>query len=398
MKKGWHWPFAAIILILLAGGALYLFVKQKQSESSGSSPARQTSLTRPPAGKASQEPGAARDRLPVKVAPARKGDLEVTLPVFGTVTSVDKCDASYEETGSLIKDVPVYVGDMVKPGQAVAIIDTDILQAELKVKYASLEQVKASLNLAYWKYEAQRQVHAAGGSSRQDLEEATATYQARQAELAQIQAEIGRLDTRLKKAVIRSPIYGIIGKKNFYPGERVPLSSEKGIVTILRLDQVYVEAEISEKELTKIRPGLEAVVYPDAYPRTTFKGVVEQLEPVLKEQSRTAIARIRVKNNNFLLKPGMFTRLEIILTKTPQVIHIPLPALRSVPDKSMEVFVILDNVAFKKKVEVGITTATEAEIKSGLEPGDLVVVEGGDQVKELSRVIPIPQQAPPSSP
>ena len=166
----------------------------------------------------------------------------------------------------------------------------------------------------------------------------------------------------------------------------------------MRIDQVYVEAEISEKDLTKLRPGLEAIVYPDAFPRTRFTGTVEQLEPVLKEQSRTVIARIRVKNNNFLLKPGMFTRLEIILEKTPQVVNIPLQALRSSPDKSAEVFVIVDNIAFKKKVEVGFTTPTMAEIKAGLEPGEMVVVEGGDQLKELSRVIAIPDQASPLSP
>ena len=202
----------------------------------------------------------------------------------------------------------------------------------------------------------------------------------------------------LKKAVIRSPIYGIVGKKNYYPGERVPQPSEKGIVTIFRLDQVYVEAEISEKDLTKLRPGLEAVIYPDAYPCTRYHGILEQLEPILKDQSRTVIARIRVKNNNFLLKPGMFTRLEIILEKTPEVVNIPLPALRTAPDKSAEVFVIVDNIAFKRKVEVGLATAGLVEIKTGLKPGDLVVVEGGDQLKELSRVIAVSDQAPSLSP
>ena len=393
MKSGRHWPLAAIIVVALAGSVLYFYVQQKQSGSSGSSPSRPGS--RQPVAEVGQEPGSSRERIPVKIVPARKSDLEVTLPVFGAVTYIDKCDVSYEETSNLIKDVPVNVGSMVKAGQVVAVVDTDILQEELKAKRANLDQVKALLDLAYWKYEAQRKVHANGGSSLQELEEAAAAYHARSAELAQTQAEIGRLEIRLKKAIIRSPIYGIIGKKNYFPGERVPIPSEKGIVTILRIDEVYVEAEISEKDLTKLRPGLEAVVYSDAYPRTTFRGMVEQLEPVLKEPSRTVIARIRVKNDNFLLKPGMFTRLEIILEKNPQVVNIPLQALRSSPDKSMEVFVIVDNVAFKKKVEVGLTTATEVEIKSGLEPGDMVVVEGGDQLKELSRVIALPPQVSP---
>jgi membrane fusion protein (multidrug efflux system) len=398
MKKGWYWPFAAIILLLMVGGSLYLLKQQKEPKAAGYSFSRPACPAPQPAAEVGQEPGIARERIPVKIIPARKSKLEVMLPVFGAVTYVDKCDVSYEESGSLIKDVLVLIGDIVRPGQPVAVIDTDILQEELKAKRANLDQMKALLDLAAWKYEAQRKVHAKGGTSLQELEEASATYQARISELAQIQAEIGRLETRLKKAVIRSPIYGIVGKKNYYPGERVPLSSEKGIVTIFRIDQVYVEAEISEKDLTKIRPGLEVAVYPDAYLRTRFSGILEQLEPIVKEQNRTVIARIRVKNDNFLLKPGMFTRLEIILEKTPEVVNIPLQALRTSPDKSTEVFVIVDNVAFKKEVELGLTTATSAEIKAGLEPGDMVVVEGGDQLKELSRVIAIPDQAPSLSP
>jgi membrane fusion protein (multidrug efflux system) len=394
MKKGWFWPIAAIILVLVAGGGLYRFLEQKPPESSRRPP----SLTHQSSAEVGQELGPNRERIPVKITPARRSNLEVTLPVFGAVTYIDKCDASHEESGSLIRDVPVLVGDLVKQGQAVAVIDTDILQEELKAKRANLDQVKALLDLAYWKYEAQRKVHAKGGTSLQELEEALATYQARRAEMAQMQAEINRLETRIKKAVVRSPINGIVGKKNYYPGEKVPIPSEKGIVTIFRMDQVYVEAEISEKDLTKLRPGLTATIYPDAYPQTRFTGIVEQLEPILKEQSRTVIARIRVKNDNFLLKPGMFTRLEIILEKTPEVVNIPLQALRTSPDRTAEVFVIVDNIAFIKKVEIGLTTPTLAEIKAGLQAGDMVVVEGGDQLKELSRVIAVPDQAPSLSP
>ena len=398
MKKGCFWPIVTIILLIMAGGSLYLFMQQKQPKATGFSACRPDSPSRQTAAHLSPEPGIVGERIPVKITPARKGNLEVTLPAFGAVTYADKCDASYEESGSLIKDVPVLIGDIVKPGQPVAVIDTSILQEELKAKRANLDQVKALLDLASWKYKAQRQVHAKGGTSLQELEEASATYQSRISELAQTQAEVSRLETRLKKAVVRSPIYGIIGKKNFYPGERVPLPSEKGIVTIFRLDQVYVEAEISEKDLTKLHPGLEAAIFPDAYPRTRYRGLVEQLEPILKEQSRTVIARIRVKNNDFLLKPGMFTRLEIILEKTPEVVHIPLQALRTSPDKSAEVFVIVDNIAFKKKVELGLATGLLVEIKTGLKPGDLVVVEGSDQLKELSRVVAVSDQITSLSP
>jgi len=397
MKRGWSWPLVAIALVLLLGSAWYFLLKQSQTEVAQSPGPREGGPARAGAGGAEADASGVQ-RLPVKVAPARQGDLAVTLPVFGSVTYVDKCDASYEESTGIIQEVLVDVGDLVRPGQVVAVIDTAVLRAELKSLQARLEQAHAHYELAAWKYQALRQVQAKGGSSLHDLEEAATAYQARQAEVAQIEADIGRIRAKLQKAVIRSPIVGIVGKKNYFPGERVPIPSEKGVVTILRVDEVYVEAEISDKDLAKLRPGLEANIFPDAYPRTVFKGRVEQLEPVLREQSRTVIARVRVKNPDFLLRPGMFSRLDIVLEKTPQVVAIPIQALRLSPDKATEVFVIVDNVAFKKKVEVGLTTATEAEIKSGLQPGDLVVVEGGEQLKELARVIPIPYQASPPSP
>lgn len=397
MKRGRLWPLAAMVVVLVLGGVLYVFFKQSRTGEAVEMASVAGKTSRPVRLDSSTEV-AVKERLPVKVVPARRGDLALTLPVFGAVAYVDKCDASYEEASGIIQSVPVKVGDMVRPGQVLAVIDTAVLQADLKAQQARLAQAQASYDLAAWKYQALRKVQTQGGSSLHDLEEAGANYEARQAEVAQIRADIKRLQAKLDKAVIRSPITGIIARKNYFPGERVPIPSEKGVVTVYRIDEMYVEAEVSDKDLTRLRPGLEANIYADAYPRTAFKGVVEQLEPVLKEQSRTLVARIRVKNPDFLLRPGMFTRLEIILEKTPQVVTIPLQALRLSAEKTAEVFVIVDNVAFKKKVEVGLTTTTEAEIKTGLEPGDLVVVEGGDQLKELARVIAIPYQASPLSP
>lgn len=398
MKRGWLWPVVAMVVVLLLGSSLY-WVLWRPPIGTTSPVAARGGLPLPGADRRSDgEVTGVRERLPVKVVPAQKGDLAVTLPVFGAVTAVDKCDASYEDATGIIREVPVQVGDLVRRGQVVAVIDTAVHEAELQAQQARLQQVQALYDMAAWKYQALRQVQPKGGSSLHDLEEALANYQARQAEVAQVQAEIKRTQAKLRQAVIRSPLTGVVGKKNYFPGERVPMPSEKGIVTILRIDEVYVEAEINERDLTKLRPGLEANIFSDAYPRKVFPGVIEQLEPMLKEQSRTVIARIRVKNPEFLLKPGMFTRLEIVLEKTPQVVTIPVQAIRLSPDKATEVFVISDNVAFKRKVTLGLTTPTTAEVKSGLEPGELVVVENGEQLKELDRVIPVPYQPSPQSP
>ncbi len=124
---------------------------------------------------------------------------------------------------------------------------------------------------------------------------------------------------RSKNATIRAPINGVVATRNFNEGEKVPTlgrQEEKGIVTLMKLNEVYAQAEVSERDLANLRPGLEVIVIPDAYPAERWQGKIERLEPVLKEESRTVVAKIRVPNPDYRLRPGMFARLEIVRDKT----------------------------------------------------------------------------------
>jgi membrane fusion protein (multidrug efflux system) len=326
------------------------------------------------------------ERIPVKVALVEKRDLEVTLPVFGAINYIEKVDVASELSG-VVKDVLVQVGDLVTPGQVVAVLDTDLLQAELKTKTALKNQAQAQLQLAAWQYQAQRKVYKVGGISLKDMEEAEARYKAARADVERYQAEIAQVQTQIRKATIVSPITGVVGQKNFTRGERVTHQTEKGVVTLLQVEEVYGEAEVNERDLARLRPGLEAVVYPDAFPRQPQRGVIERLDPVLKTDSRSVVAKVRLPNPNLLLRPGMFTRIEIVLDKTVQVTAAPQAALRQAPDKAWQVFVVADEIAFLRKVTPGLAAGGWVEITQGLQPGEAVVVEGAERLRDLSRVI-----------
>jgi RND family efflux transporter MFP subunit len=379
-----YWQISLIILVVMGGVGLYLRFSKTTDSFAG------------PATTAQEQPAlpeAVLERLPVKTAPVQKRDLEMTLPVFGAINYLTKVDVASEVPG-VLKEVPVQTGDLVHKGQTVAVMDTDLLQAELKTKAALKAQAEAQLQLAAWQYQARRKVQRVGGISLNDLEEGEAKYREKQAEVARYAAEMSQIRTQIRKATIYSPIVAIVGQKNFQPGERIPSQSEKGVTTLMQIDEVYAEAEVNERDMARLRPGLEAIVIPDAFPHSPVRGEIERLDPVLKSESRSVIAKVRLPNPELRLKPGMFSRIEIILDKIPDVVAVPVAALRQAPDKSWRVFVVSDDVAFLRQVDVGLITPKWAEIKAGLRPGELTVVEGGERLKDLSRVIATPGAPP----
>jgi len=371
----WRFSLAVILLALGAGVSL---------RSPGTPGAPAHAANPPPKGSEVMT-----ERLPVKTVQAQLRDLEITLPVFGSINYLDKVDLASEITG-ILKEVPVKPGDLIRKGQVVAIMDTELLEAELKTKTALKAQSEAQLHLATWNYQAQRKVQRVGGISLKDLEEAEAKYREKTAEVARYAAEMAQIRLQIKKATITSPIIAIVGARNRNLGERVHIESEKGIVTLMQVEEVYAEAEVNEQDLARLRVGLDATVVPDAFPRSTLRGRIDRIDPVLKPESRSAIAKIRVANPELALKPGMFSRIEIVLDKVPQVVAIPPQALRRAADKSWQVYVISDEIAILRSVTPGLTTANWVEIKAGLQPGDAVVVEGAERLRDLSRVVSSP--------
>jgi membrane fusion protein (multidrug efflux system) len=339
---------------------------------------------------------AAIERIPVKILAAQKRDLEVTLPVFGTITYLDKVEVASEVQG-VLKSVDVEPGDRVQKNQVLAVLDTELLHKDLQARTALLAQAQAQLKNAAWQYEAQQKVYKVGGTTLSDLETAEADYRSRAAEVQRFAAEAAQIRTQLKKSTIRAPIDGVVATRNFNVGERVPTlgrQDEKGVVTLMRLDEVYAQAEVSERDLGNLRPGLEVIVIPDAYPSSRWQGKIERLEPVLKEESRTVVAKVRIPNPDYRLRPGMFARLEIVRDKVPQVVAVPKAALQVGPDKTPQVFVVLDEVAFLRKVVPGLVTDNWVEIKEGVKPGEAVVVEGAERLKDLARVASSPAATP----
>lgn len=167
-----------------------------------------------------------------------------------------------------------------------------------------------------------------------------------------------------------SPQKGVVDNLNIREGFYVQPGTT--MMSIAALDEVWVTADVYERQIAAVKQGLRAQMELDYYPEKTWEGVVDYVYPTLESMTRTAQVRLRFKNSDGLLKPNMFAHVHI---KSPEVgtLVIPEEALIRTA-KQNRVVLALGNGKFKSiAVETGRFFADEVEIVSGLEEGESVV-------------------------
>ncbi len=184
---------------------------------------------------------------------------------------------------------------------------------------------------------------------------------------------------QFEKAPVESPIGGILGR--LYVDIGTSVSPQAPIGLVVNMDTVEVKVDVVERDLPKLKVGQEAQVKVDAYPDEVFEGVVEEVSPVVDLASRTALIKITIPNNDHRLKPGMFARINILIDEKKDVLVIARDALIR-ENSSYYVFVVEDNKAHKRKVEIGLQENNKFEVLNGLAEAELVITMGNTRLKE----------------
>ncbi len=175
-----------------------------------------------------------------------------------------------------------------------------------------------------------------------------------------------------------SPIRGKIVEVKVVPGEMVDQTKE--IMTILDPSLLWVDAEIFERDISKVRIGQEVEVMVQAYPEKLFSGKVTYVGDVLKEETRTVTVRTEVANQGLWLKPGMFASIKIYLHEEKPVLMVPEAAVLDDQGEKF-VFVRQGDVFQPKKLVLGPKQDGFFEVLSGLNEGEEVVTQGSYTLK-----------------
>ena len=181
---------------------------------------------------------------------------------------------------------------------------------------------------------------------------------------------------------LNSPIDGIVVERNATVGASV--GTDANVFKIIDLSHVWIDADVFEKDLPRVRTGQDVKLTVTAFPQSTFSGKVILINSVVDPDTRTVKVRTEVANPDGRLKPDMFANVQIITDVNRAAISIPQSAVLNDEGKSI-VFVAEGDRYDKRQVQPGIQNNDRVEIVDGLKAGDKVVVKGNYLLLQKSK-------------
>lgn len=328
------------------------------------------------------------------VSPAGVVQLSEYFRATGTVQPIDNRvgEVSPLARGRVL-EVKAKVGDRVRAGQTLAVFDNleavDLV-AQQQSAVAELARLNAQLIPATRQTERARRLADIGAGAEKDYEFSKAEEQGDRAGIQSQQAVLRGLQQRLRRygvsdggssTVLKAPFAGVVTKAGASLGDVV--EPGRGMFTVADLSKVWVQAEVYEKDLGRIRLGQDAAIRVDTYPDASFPGRVAYISDVLDPQTRTAKVRCEVANQDMRLKTDMFANIELPTKFSKQALAVPATALQTVEGKNV-LFVQHSPTKFEmRQVEKGVTINGQTEIISGLSAGEQVVTQGAFHLKSI---------------
>jgi len=340
----------------------------------------------------------AQKNVGLTIVQASQTQLTEYLHVAGTVQPIDSRvgHVSALSTGRL-HEILARAGDRVAEGQPLARLD-NIEAGDLAAQYlsarADLQKLRIQEAASARQAERSKSLAAIGAISQKELEFAEAERQATLEAIRAQQSVVAGLDAKLKRlglpeadfqtssiTTIRSPFSGVVIEAHVAPGEVVDSGTE--LFSVADLSEVWVQAEVSGRDLGRVQVGQPALISVDTYPDERFSGRVSYVSDALDPKTRTARVRCVVANKDWRLKMDMFASVDVPTTFSRKVLAVPAAAVQQVAGKSV-VFVRESAERFRaRNVQVGRVIDGQAEIVSGLATGDPVVLQGSYHLKAV---------------
>ncbi len=319
----------------------------------------------------------------------------------GYVVARTKASVSSRISGRLAY-LGVEEGSVVSRGETIARLENDdykavVVQTEAEVMRAEavLLEAEAQRDQLIRDIRRARDLLSDSLISEQEVEDLAARLDAAEArvaaQVAQVkaaEAAVGVAQANLANTYIRAPFDGTVLRKDAEVGEVVAAVATGGgltrgaVVTMADLETLEVEVDVNEAYIAQIKSGQPVIITLDAYPDTTYRGVVRQIVPTADRQRATVQVKVSILDRDPRILPEMGTRVDFMqaadtVAADPAAsrIFVPSSAVRDEQGQPV-VWVVREGRVFRTPVTAGPVSGGRREIRSGLSGGEQVVVAG----------------------
>jgi len=306
--------------------------------------------------------------VPVEATKVIQGTISATYTGSTNLEALEEAMVVAKVSG-VVKRIFVEEGDSARAGQVLAKLDDEQYGLELNQAESILEKLSNE-------YERNESLVKIKIISQEAYEETRSEYFTQKAAY-----DLAKL--RLAYTEIKAPIEGRISQRLIKVGNMVKLDQPTFLLT--DFDHLLAVLHVPEKELNKLRIGFPARLTADAVPESEYSGKILRISPVVDSQTGTFKVTVEVDDPTRRLRPGMFTRVQIVYDTHENASLVPKNAILT-EDTETWAFVINDGVVTKTRIETGFSNSTHVEVSSGLSVGDTVVTTGLNSLKDGSKI------------
>lgn len=286
------------------------------------------------------------------------------LAVYPTTIQADIMNNIAPQSAARISKINVEVGDHVKAGQTLALMDA------INLEKTRLQMINDSLE-----YGRIKELYEIGATSQSDFEAISLKYDVTR------KTYINLLDN----TILKSPISGIVTARNYDEGDMYAMAQP--LFVVQDITPVKLVINVSESKYSQIKKGMEVEITTEAFGERVFKGVVDLIHPTIDAKTHTFPVEIKFENNDEVLRPGMFARVTVNYGDNFRTVIPDKAVLKQVGSGEQYVYILeADGTVKFTTVVLGRRMNDRYEIISGVEDGATVVTTGQTRLRNGVKV------------
>lgn len=330
--------------------------------------------------------------VPVGIAKANLGDIDVTLDALGTVTPLATVTVKPQVGGQLVK-IDFQEGQVVQAGQVLAEIDPRPYQATLDQQQGALARDQAQLANAQVDLNRYQTLISQNSVAQQQLDTQAALVRQLQGTVKADQANVESAQINFDYSYIKSPISGLVGLRQVDIGNVVIAGQATGIVVVTQIQPISVVFPVPEDSIdqimARVRSGakLTAEAYDRSQSHMIASGTLATLDNIIDTTTGTLKLRALFDNPNNILYPNQFVNVRLLVDTLHNQIVVPVAAVQRGASGTFVYVVNPNHVVNMRAVTLGVTENDRVAIANGVAAGDTVVVDGADRLRDGASVI-----------